>query len=124
MKLTCLGLKKHAQLRDEIIEPLKKQNVLLCNRIKEYEFIKNIPRMRVDIFTVCTKEQKIIEKNNLMAKINDASTQLLTNTIQRAGKPLNQHRETMTNLKDTHHRIVYDYAFGKDKIEEAQGTYR
>lgn len=68
--------------------PLKKQNTILAARIKEYEFIKNCPKTRIDIFTVCTKEHKEIEKNNLLAKISNAATQLLVNSLTTIGRPL------------------------------------
>lgn len=110
--------KQEAEIKRSMMEPLAKQLLLLQKRMREYE-VKNPPKTRVDIYTMCTDSHKDIEQNNLLAKINDAHSYLINHTLKTSQAKYKKDGTTQTTLTGVKNKIVYDYCFGDNRIDEA-----
>lgn len=85
----------------------------MTRKVKEYGI--SLPYKKSDLSLVCPSYTKKIEENYLLACLVDAKHKLL---LTQKKKKESYSKEVQTDLKNIQSKLVYDYKYGENQIEE------
>ena len=97
-----------------LIKSLKDQNKALNNRVREYGL--EPPTYKTDMQLICPSYRKSIESNSMLLKILDTTGALVAVMTHKVAKVTKACQTA--HFKDVRQRIVYDYNFGTDLVED------